>query len=382
LKKPSSEQQDHGSIRFENSGSGVLRIQAGKKLDAVAVGKVWKDLARAIEKQSPDKIVVEAGTVENCDGAGLAFLFDLKRMAESAGAQFEVVSLAERFRHLLDFFDPEKFKQKSSHKKLRSDFFSEVGKAAVGVVQDIRQMLVFTGELTLALFRGFLHPRQVRWSDAFYILETAGVNALPIILLLGFLIGLILAFQSAMVMRIYGAEIFVANLVSLSLLRELGPLITAILLAGRSGSSFAAELGTMKVNEEIDALTTMGLQPVRFLAVPRVLAAVVATPLLTLFTNLSGLVGGALVLVMLGIPLNVYTNQVISAVDLSDLFGGLFKSLVFGILVSAIGCLRGLQTKTGASAVGDSTTRAVVSGIVLIVISDGVFSVLFYVLDI
>jgi len=158
--------------------------------------------------------------------------------------------------------------------------------------------------------------------------------------------------------------------------------MTAIILAGRSGSAFAAELGTMKVNEEIDALTTMGLDPVRFLVVTRVLAAVVMMPLLTLFSNLMGLLGGGVVFLSFDYPIITYVQQVLGAIEMGDLIGGLAKAFVFGILVAGIGCLRGLQTKTGASAVGLSTTRAVVSGIVLIVLADGVFSVVFYYLGI
>jgi phospholipid/cholesterol/gamma-HCH transport system permease protein len=191
-----------------------------------------------------------------------------------------------------------------------------------------------------------------------------------------------MAFQSAIPMRQFGAEVYVANLIGLSMVRELGPLLTAILLAGRSGSAFAAELGTMKVSEEIDALTTMGLEPVGFLVVPRVIAAVAMTPLLAVFASLLGLVGGAVVMLSLGFPLVTYVIQIKSAVTAGDMLGGLGKSLAFGIVVAAIGCLRGLQTKSGASAVGESTTRAVVSGLVLITLVDGIFAVVFYYLGV
>jgi len=227
-----------------------------------------------------------------------------------------------------------------------------------------------------------LHPRHVRWRDAWVIAERAGVDAIPIIGLIGFLLGLIMAFQSAIPMRQFGAEIYVANLIGLSMLRELGPLLTAIILAGRSGSAFAAEIGTMKVKEEVDALVTMGLEPVRFLVVPRVVAAVAVTPVLAVFSNFFGLVGGAVVMRSLGFPLVTYVHQIQSAVVPRDMLGGLSKSLVFGLVVAAIGCLRGLQTRTGASAVGDSTTSAVVSGLVLITIVDGLFAVVFYYLGI
>ncbi|MFW6255811.1 MAG: MlaE family ABC transporter permease, partial [Candidatus Sumerlaeota bacterium] len=200
--------------------------------------------------------------------------------------------------------------------------------------------------------------------------------------LIGFLMGLIMSFQAAIPLRQFGADIFVADLIALSMLRELGPLMTAIILAGRTGSAFAAELGTMQINEEIDALKTMGLPPVRFLVVTRVTGATFVTPLLTLFANLAGLIGGAVVLLSLGFPLITYYRQAFGAVDLVDLTGGLAKSVVFGFLVSAIGCLRGLQTKSGATSVGHSTTRAVVSAIILIALADGVFAVVYYYLGI
>ena len=224
--------------------------------------------------------------------------------------------------------------------------------------------------------------RKLRWADWLLAVETTGVNALPIIALIGFLIGLILAFQSAIPLKRFGAEVLVSDLVAISLIKELGPLMTAIILAGRSGSAFAAELGTMKVNDEISALTTMGLSPLQFLVLPRLLAAVTVTPLLTLFTNFFGLVGGAVVVSALDIPLVTYYRQVTHAIHLSDLLGGLFKSLAFGVLVAGIGCLRGLQTQSGAVAVGRSTTQSVVSGLIMIIAADGAFSVLYYYLGI
>jgi phospholipid/cholesterol/gamma-HCH transport system permease protein len=190
--------------------------------------------------------------------------------------------------------------------------------------------------------------------------------------------GLIMAFQAAVPLGQFGAQIFVANLIGLAILRELGPLMTAIVLAGRSGSAFAAELGTMKVREEIDALKTMGLEPVRFLVVPRVIAALVMTPLLTVFADLVGLMGGSVVLLSLGFPLITFFHQLQSAVSYGSPVGGLVKSFFFGIIVAAVGCMRGLQTKSGATAVGESTTSAVVSSIILIVVTDGIFSVIYY----
>jgi phospholipid/cholesterol/gamma-HCH transport system permease protein len=208
------------------------------------------------------------------------------------------------------------------------------------------------------------------------------VNALPIISLMGFLIGLILAFQSASQLKIMGAEVFVADLVAVSVVRELGPLMTAILLAGRSGAAFAAELGTMKVNEEVDALTTMGLGPVRFLVVPRVLAGLLMAPLLTIYFDLVALVGGAAVVTSFGHGLVVYTHHVQNALTVTMFATGMIKTVAFGLIIAGVGCQRGLDTGTGAVAVGLSTTRSVVAGILLTILVDGVFSAVYYALGI
>ena len=358
---------------------GVLALRVAGWLDAHTIDSVWDQCRQAIARQKPSRIVIEASGVDYCDGAGVAMFVDLRR---PDGAQVEVRGLAREFQPLLDMFEPSEFVATKPARPEPVHLPQQVGEAAFYLWRELAALIGFVGELAAALGAAALHPRHVRWRDALLVAENAGVNALPIVALVSFLIGLIMAFQSAIPMRQFGAEIYVADLVALSMLRELGPLMTAIILAGRSGSAFAAEIGTMKVNEEINALTTMGLDPVRFLVVTRVIAAVLMTPLLTLFSNLMGLVGGAVVFLSLDFPLVTYYQQVLSAVHLKDLNGGLAKAFVFGILVAGIGCLRGLQTKTGASAVGLSTTRAVVSGIVLIVVADGVFSVMFYYLGI
>ncbi len=188
---------------------------------------------------------------------------------------------------------------------------------------------------------------------------------------------MIIAFESAQPLAQFGAQIYVVNMIGLVMVRELGPLLAAVLLAGRSGSAFAAEIGTMKVNEELDALQTLGLDPIRFLVIQRITAAILLTPLLTFYASFLGVVGGVLVALGLGFPLSLIFHQLTSAVHLSDVALGAAKGVVFGAIVSAVGCLRGLQTREGPSAVGVSTTRAVVTSIVLIVIADAIFSILF-----
>jgi len=212
------------------------------------------------------------------------------------------------------------------------------------------------------------------------IAQKAGVNALVVAGMVSFLTGVIMAFQASVPLRQFGVDIFVVNLVALALLRELGPIMTAVVFAGRSGSAFAAEIGTMKVNEELNALETMGLDPMRFLVVPRVLAGLIVTPILTIYANLLGVAGGFFVMMLQGFPFAALWNQLLSAVTIHDVLTGFIKSFVFGVLVAGIGCLRGLQTGTGAEAVGVSTTRAVVSGIFMIVVVDAIFAVVFYVI--
>jgi phospholipid/cholesterol/gamma-HCH transport system permease protein len=378
------ELQSHTNLklRTEKPQDGVLKIVIEGRLDSSSTGTIWRNATQCAAVAKAPKIVLDASGIDYCDGSGLALIIQLRDQQQRSGRNFEIRGLRPEFQALLDEWEPGDVARVDGYPAERASWVEELGRAIVGIWEDVRALVTFVGELGSALAQAALRPRSARWRDSLRIAETVGVDGLPIVGLIGFLMGLIMAFQAAIPLGQFGAQIFVANLIGLAILRELGPLMTAIVLAGRSGSAFAAELGTMKVREELDALKTMGLEPVRFLVVPRVIAAVFMTPALTVFADLVGLMGGAVVLVSLGFPLITFFNQVQLAVGYGDLLGGLAKSFVFGILVAAIGCLRGLQTQTGASAVGESTTRAVVSGIILIVIADGIFSVIYYYLGI
>jgi phospholipid/cholesterol/gamma-HCH transport system permease protein len=363
------------------SADGALILSLTGALDTTSTGQAWREALHLVNRHRPQRLIIDASRLTYCDGAGAALLLELRRHQQRQRLSYEIKSLDPAYQALLELYERWDAQRPEPLAPAESPI-EQIGRATVAIWKDIVVLIAFVGQLSLSLARAVRHPSLVRWKDAFLTAELAGVNALPIISLLGFLLGLIMAFQSAVPMREFGAEIYVANLIGLSMLRELGPLLTAIILAGRSGSAFAAELGTMKVSEELDALTTMGLEPVGFLVVPRVIAAVAMTPLLSIFAGLLGLIGGAVVMLSLRFPLVTYIIQVKSAVTVVDLLGGLGKSFVFGIVVAAIGCLRGLQTKSGAGAVGESTTRAVVSGLVLITIVDGIFAVIFYCLGI
>jgi len=366
------------TLNSEVSKDGVLTITISGRLDSTSTGSIWQEAVKVLERASSKRAIVDASGIDYCDGSGIGLLMELQRHQRETGGELEIKGLREESQKLMDLFDPADFEKSHIAKPIKAKLPEEVGRATFTVWENIHTQISFLGELIVALIYAAGNPRRVRWKDAFLIAETAGVNALPIVALISFLIGLIMAFQSAIPMREFGAEIFVADLIALSMLRELGPLMTAIIMAGRTSSAFAAELGTMKVNEEVDALTTMGLNPVRFLVVTRVIATLVMMPLLTIFANLLGIIGGSVVLLSLGYPLITYIDRIMSAANYVDLLGGLLKSLAFGLIVAGIGCLRGLKTTTGASAVGDSTTRAVVSAIILIVLTDGVFSVVYF----
>lgn len=370
------------SINYEMLHEGELTCAIKGRLDAETTGLLWPQAVRKITESKPELLIVEASGVEYCDGAGVALLLRLKHTQEANGRQIQVKGLQTQFEQLMALFDPGRIEKPEPKNTSLTYFIENTGQVTYRLLQDFKSQVSFIGELFVKLMHALIHTGNLRWRDIFLIAEKSGANAVGITALLGFLIGLILAFQSAVAMRKFGAEIFVADLVTISLFRELGPLLTAFVLASRSGSAFAAEIGTMKVNEEIDALTTMGLDPVRFLVVPRVIAVVFVTPLLTMFNNFFGLIGCGLVMISIGFAPVAVLNQIREAAYLADLFGGLVKTFVFGTLIAGIGCLRGLQTGTGASAVGDSATRAVVSGIVAIVLADGVFAVVYYFLGI
>ncbi len=368
------------ALAIRDAADGRRTLALTGRLDATTLPGLWDEARRAAAEMPQRPLVIDAAGVDYCDGAGAALFVELLRQPRETTV--EVANLNPTFAALLNQFDPEVLARDLDPEPPRRPAIEEIGFAAYGVWRDIRVQIEFIGETFAAMVHAARHPASVRWKEVWRICEQVGADALPIVALISFLLGMILAFQSAVPMKRFGAEIFVADLIGLSMLRELGPLMTAILLAGRSGAAFAAEIGTMRVNQEVDALTTMGLSPVRFLVTPRIIAALLMTPLLTLVSDMVGLLGGALTMLTFSIPFVTFLKQADSAVGLSDFLAGFVKSFVFAVLIAGIGCLRGLQTKAGASAVGDAATRAVVTGIILLVVVDGLFAVAYYLLDI
>jgi phospholipid/cholesterol/gamma-HCH transport system permease protein len=258
-----------------------------------------------------------------------------------------------------------------------------IGKATLSSTEEAREILQFLGEATLATARLLVGRARYRRSDLFVLIQQAGAEAMGIVTLISFLVGLILAFVGAIQLQQFGATIYVADLVGIAMVREMGAMMTGIVMAGRTGASYAAQLGSMKVTQEIDALTTMGISPLEFLVLPRMVALFLMMPLLCLYSDFVGILGGAAVGVgMLGLSPVTYYQQTAAAVTVGHLAGGVFKASVYGVLIAVSGCLRGMQSGNSSSAVGDATTSAVVTSIVAIIVACGIFAVLFYVLGI
>ncbi len=323
-------------------------------------------------------LLFDATAVTSLDGAGIAFLIGIEEAQEKAGAKFELQGLNSRYQPLLHEFDPISNLFPVPAQKPKRSFFVSTGMAAQNLINDLRGLVTFAGHLSSDLLWSLRNITKVHWGDFVNAAVEAGIAALPIVGLVAFLIGVILSFQAAIGMKQFGAVSFVGPLAALGIVREMGPLITAILLAGRSSAAFAAEIGTMTVNSEVDALVSGGLSPMRFLVVPRVLARILVAPILTLYADIVSIFASMCTMQIYGIPFLNFYNGMLSAVGVEDIFSGLVKATMFGIVVSAMGCLRGMQTGTGAAAVGISATRAVVSSIVMIVLVDGIFAVISY----
>ncbi len=257
----------------------------------------------------------------------------------------------------------------------------QIGKAVIEVAGQARDLVSFLGQTVIALVAAMLRPRRVRLTSLIHHMEEVGLNAVPIVGLLSFLIGVVLAYQGADQLARFGAEIFTVNLVGVGVLREMGVLLTAIIVAGRTGSAFAAQIGTMKVNEEVDAMRTIGLDPMEVLVLPRVLALLLTLPLLGFFADIMGLIGGAVMATLaLDISLSQYIRQLQLAVPLASLWVGLIKAPVFAFVIGLVGCFEGLRVDGSAESVGRQTTRAVVESIFLVIVIDALFSVLFSVI--
>jgi phospholipid/cholesterol/gamma-HCH transport system permease protein len=356
-------------------------VEVDGRLD-VALAGIWQITAERpswsalLDGRKPANVRIDVEGVGKWDTSLLLFLFEVQEWCRAAGSSFDTGSVSEKIRGLLGQFVSAH--EHSTPSDRSEGFLSSVGRTTLETWGRGRTASTFLGESVIGLVRIFVRPDKFRWRDCFHEMQQCGAMALPIVSLISFLVGLIMAYQAAVQLRQFGADIYVADLVGLSVVREMGPMMAAIILAGRTGAAFAATLGNMRANEEVDALEALGISPVQFLVLPRLVALVCMMPLLALYANCVGILGGMVVAAgVLDIPPSAYWIETQSIVDLSDVNSGLIKSVAFGVLIGLSGCLRGLQAERSAVGVGRAATSAVVTGILLIIIADALFAVVF-----
>jgi phospholipid/cholesterol/gamma-HCH transport system permease protein len=338
------------------------------------------DINREISKQKLQSITIDFSRVRYLDSAAALALVQIEKEAASQNVQCRLINLNDESKGIFSVIHEDALNQKP-FKSLQSkdDLIRKIGQSSSDIADDFRNFVTFTGELLIAFFYIIRHPKALRGKDVLFYIQRAGVDGLPIVALIGALVGLIIAFMSFLQLKMVGANIYVPALVSFAMIKELGPLMTAILVAGRSGSAFAAEIGTMMVNEEVDALHTMGFDPVRFLAIPKILATIIVVPILTIYTDFFGIIGGMIIgITSLDLTIKTYISQSIKTVQVFDIVTSLIKAGVFAALIAAIGCQKGFQVRFGAQDVGKFTTSAVVAAIFLIVVADSIFAIMFY----
>lgn len=366
------------SVEGKTGEEATIRLAGRLSLDDLE--PLMSDLQAIPGRLKPRRLSVDLAGVEYLDSAGALALIELENLAKSLTIPFELLNVSGTNHGLLGLIDREALLRPPLRpESVRPPVLENLGELARGQYRDFLEIMSFVGQLVVAIAWSLAHPRSVRWEDVKFYMKRAGADGLPIVALISLLLGLIMAFMSSLQLKQFGATIYVANLVTLAMVRELGPIMTAILVAGRSGSAFAAEIGTMVVNDEVNALVTMGFDPIRFLAVPKVLATMVVVPILTVYADLFAILGG-LIVGITGLDLTAFTyiQQTKSSIRVFDFATSLIKAVVFAMLIAGIGCQRGFKVKGGAEGVGTSTTSAVVSAIFLIILADSAFAIMLH----
>ena len=347
------------------------------KIDIQTAGTILKKVRLRIEGTYPVSLTVDLNEVTYFDDFGALVLLELKQETADRGGSFTYVNTPHQVKEILNLVNFETHDSCAlPTKKKTPNFIIRLGDGTLHLISSLRYLVSFLGSVVLAARDVITRPKTLRMNDTLLLMEKTGVDALPIVGLISFLLGLVIAFTSSIQLQQFGANIYVASLVAFAMVSELGPIMTAIIVAGRSGSAFAAEIATMKISEEIDALIAMGFNPTLFLAIPRIIASIIVVPLLTVFSDIFAVAGGLVVGVfMLNLTPSSYISKTIETLTLFEVMWGLSKSIVFAVLIAGIGCLRGFQARGGAASVGNAATSAVVSSIFLIILFDSIFAI-------
>jgi phospholipid/cholesterol/gamma-HCH transport system permease protein len=364
--------------KLQSDANGTIGLQFIGRIDHRCAAALIDGLKTEIMTRQPKKVFADLNRITYFDDFGVLVLTELRNQLNQQHIPFSLIQpppKAGEVLALFNFDDPDSCKPIAP--KRRYNLIVRFGDAFIRHLDNLRYLVSFLGSVVLCMAQVVRHPSRLRFNDTMDLMQKTGVDAVPIVGLISFLLGLIMAFVSSIQLKQFGASVYVASLVALTMVSELGPIMTAIVVAGRSGSAFAAEIGTMRISDEIDALFTMGISPTLFLVVPRIIAAVIVVPLLTLFADIFAIFGGLVISVsMLDLTVSTYISQTIKSLDMFEFSWGLVKSVIFAALVAWIGCLRGFQVRGGASQVGNAATSAVVSGIFLIILFDSIFAVI------
>lgn len=367
------------NISFDRAAENTVVVRIGGDWNiANGLPQMGEFEGRLGSEPLPARVVFDAGKLGAWDSSLPAFLSKLTSFCAQRSIEVVRQGLPEGVARLLELASAVPEKEDARREQRKAPFLSRVGEATLDVSEAMGEMLAFIGEAAASFWKLLQGKARFRRSDLWLLIQECGAQALPIVSLISLLVGLILAFVGAVQLKLFGAQIYVADLVGIAMAREMGAMMTAIVMAGRTGAAFAAQLGTMEVNEEIDALKTLGISPMDFLVLPRMLALVLMLPLLCLYSNLMGILGGGIVGIgMLDISPVHYFLETKAALNLMQFVPGLIKAAVFGVMVAVSGCLRGMQCKRSASAVGEAATSSVVTAIISIIVSDAILTVVF-----
>jgi phospholipid/cholesterol/gamma-HCH transport system permease protein len=354
-----------------------LRLQGKLKFSEAAA--LWDSTRKRLDiVKTGETIHFDLSRVESVDGGTMALLVHLRNELKLRGVESEFIGAAGRVQELVHLYHGDEAPVRRVKRKPKSTL-EQIGEGTVAVIREVREVLGFFGAMLLGVVGLLREPRTANWKEVPHLMERTGADAVPIVVLINFLVGFVMAFQGAVQLKQFGANIFVADLVGLSVTRELGPLMTAIIVCGRSGAAFAAEIGTMKVSEEIDALRTLGFGPYRYLVMPRALALVAVMPLLTLIADVVGIAGGLTVgLLSLDLTVLGYVSETRKAIATWDIFSGVVKSTVFALAIALISCQQGFATTGGAEGVGRRTTSSVVTILFSLILLDAAFTLFFH----
>lgn len=364
-------------ITRADAGGGRLSLKFAGAFPSEVVPAMRRRLRELVGKPG-GAVDLDLSGVETMDGSTMAVLLQLRTELAQGGGTVRITGAHDAVARLYELYDAADRRPALQEERTQTSALEDVGEAVIAIADGVNAHLDYLGNLLDAAVRTLRRPANVNWSDVARVMERAGADGFPIVVMITFLVGMVTAFQAIVQLRQFGADIFVADLVALSVSRELGPLMTAIIVAGRSGAAFSAEIGTMAVSEEIDALETLGLSPYGFLVYPRLIALLVVVPLLTLIGDLCGILGGVFVsMIRLDITLSAYLQRTQQVLDLWDVGSGVMKSVVFGWAIALLACQRGLATRGGAAGVGVSTTSAVVVSLFALVVIDALFTVIF-----